>query len=53
MSGSMRRGMHPSAHVVCLVFSCEAVRKWKFRPYLKDGVPVAFHYAVGIAVTRK
>jgi len=31
----------------------EAVQKWKFRPYLKDGVPVAFHYAVGIGLTRE
>jgi TonB family protein len=31
----------------------EAVRKWKFRPYLRDGVPVAFHYAVGIGFKRE
>lgn len=30
----------------------EAVRKWKFRPYLKEGAPVSFLYYVGIGFTR-
>ena len=31
----------------------ETVLKWKFRPYLRDGVPVAFHYTLGIDFNRE